>query len=110
MNQKIEESDWKIFCKIKDIAEERFCEQSIKDYKESIENESKSYVERDLYIQRLSKNRNEHYNTIFGGKHARSQMILQLFAIRMNGLVEQELLNGLSKDILERTDPERLKK
>ena len=109
MDQKINESDWKIFCKIKEIAEERFCEQSVKEYKESIEDESKSYVERDVYIQRLSKNRNEHYNAIFGARHARSQMVFQLFAIRMNDLVDQEMLSMLSEDMLERTDPERVK-
>ena len=109
MNQKTKESDWKVFCKIKNIAEERFCEQSISDYRESIEDESRSCVERDMYIQRLSKNRNEHFNTIFGERHARSQMILQLFAIRMNNLADQELLSELSKDLLERTDPERIK-
>ena len=49
MIEKISESDWKKFCKIKEITEERFCEQSVQEYKESIEDGSRSYVERDIY-------------------------------------------------------------
>jgi len=108
MNQKINESDWKVFCKIKDIAEERFCERSVKEYKECIEDDSRSFVERDIYLYRLSKNRNEHYNLIFGGRHARSQMVVQLFGMRGQDLVDQELLSELSEDVLERTDPKIL--
>lgn len=104
----IKESDWKLFCTIKEIAISRYGERCLNEYREILDDESSQPINRHLLLHRISDNLNKQYNLIFQD-HARSKMVLQLLAIRGEKLVEKSELNGLSEDILERTNPERVK-
>lgn len=104
---KVDESDWKRFTQIKDIAMERFHSESLSEYREILSDESKSNCERHLLIHKISDNRNRRFNLIFDG-HSRSKMTLQLLAIRGEKLVDSELLKGLSEQLLEKTNPDRV--
>lgn len=107
MTRKIEESDWKHFCKIKEIAKERFSTNSILDYKEALENDATSALEKHTMIYRLSENRNKHYELLFS-EHRRSRMALQLLAIRGEKLVDDDLVKQLTPEMQDRTDPKAI--
>jgi hypothetical protein len=105
MSKKAGGSDWKVFCKIKDTAAERFCEASLAEYQQAIKDESMTFVEREFRIKELSRDRTELFNSLFGGRHSKAQMGVQLLGIRNHTTVDQELLDQLSDELLKRSEP-----
>ena len=101
------ESDWKIFNKIKESAIEKYCSGVLDDAKDIILGDRESSHEKYLYLYKTLQNRDEHLAVMFDG-HSRSKAWLQLIAIRKEGLAEQALLDKLSEEFLTETDPTKL--
>lgn len=98
------ESDWKRFKKIKELALERFCADAMADFEEAIQKEDLSNHERYLYLYKLVENADKRLSLLFDG-HSRSKAQLQLTLIRCEGLVEDHVLEGLSDEFLKSTEP-----
>jgi hypothetical protein len=102
----MKESDWKIFKEIKERAIEQFCTDALQEFGEVI-NDNKLHVHnRYLLLYKLVQNRDKQMRLLFDD-HSRSKAILQLLAIRGEGLANDELLNKLSEEFLDATDPKR---
>ena len=102
----MKESDWKIFKAIKEEAIEKFCEKSLAAFKEIIDDESKHVHERYLLNYKLVVNRDKQMALLFDD-HSRSKALLQLLAIRREGLANEELISKLSDEFREHTDPQK---
>jgi hypothetical protein len=103
----MKESDWKKFKQIKELALEKYCSLVLSECNEVVLNEQQHSHERYLYLYNLLQNRNEHMALMFDG-HSRSNAWLQLIAIRREGLAEEALVEDLSEDFREKTDPTKL--
>jgi len=101
------ESDWKVFKKIKEKALEKYCLDAMADFSEIIKNEKSGAHDRYLEFYQLVRKRDKELGKIFDG-HSRSKATMQLLLIRMEGLVDEELLQKLSDEFLQDTDPKRL--
>ena len=104
----IKESDWKIFKKIKEEAIDEYCQICLAEYSEIIDDPSKGFHEKYLYLYRLVKNNDKKMELIFGDNTSRSKAFLQLLAIRGEGLGNNELISHLSEEFKEKTNPERV--
>jgi len=100
----VTESDWKIFKKIKDKAIEIFCEQSLAEFRQAMDDEKNHIHNRYLLNYQLVRNRDKQMALLFDG-HSRSKASLQLLAIRSEGLADEELISKLSDDFRRVTDP-----
>ena len=100
----IKESDWKIFKKIKENAITLFCERALEEFDEAINNNKNDPHNRYLLLYKLVQNRDKQMQLLFDG-HSRSRAILQLIAIRGEGLADEDLLGKLSSELLMQTDP-----
>lgn len=98
------ESDWKIFKKIKDKAIEIFCEQSLAEFRQAMDDEKNHIHNRYLLNYQLVRNRDKQMALLFDG-HSRSKASLQLLAIRSEGLADEELISKLSDGFRRVTDP-----
>ena len=101
------ESDWKIFKNIKELAIEKYCSVVLDEARDIVLNDNESSHETYLYLYKILQNRDEHLAVMFDG-HSRSKAWLQLIAIRKEGLAEQSLLDKLSEDFRTKTDPTKL--
>jgi pyruvate-formate lyase-activating enzyme len=102
------EPDWKIFKQIKQKAIEEYCEQALKEFSEIINDDKEHVHNRFLLIRRLAQNREKEMSLIFD-YDSRSKAPIQLMLIRKEGLADNHLLNKLSDDFLQETDPKSLK-
>lgn len=102
------ESDWKIFKKIKEKAMDRYCALCFAEFREVIDDHSKSLHERYLLNYQLVQDRDKKMARLFDG-HSRSMAWLQLLAIRSEGLADEELLSKLTEDFREQSDPNKCK-
>ena len=100
----MKESDWKIFKEIKEKAIQLFCKNALSEYEEIIKNKSESSQETYTYLYRLVINTDKRMALLFDG-HSRSKANLQLLAIRGEALADKTLLNKLSDEFLQQTDP-----
>jgi len=100
----MKESDWKIFKKIKDKAIEIFCENTLAELRDVINDENISLRERYFMNYKLVNNRDKQMGLLFDG-HSRSKAPLQLLAIRGEGLADEELVSKLSEEFRDQTDP-----
>jgi len=105
--KKISESDWKVFKKIKVKAIELFCNNALSEFEEVIKDKTGGSHEAYTLLYRLVQNRDKQMSLIFDGQ-SRSKDPMQLLAMRGEGLVEKELLDQLSEEILEWSDPARV--
>ncbi|MFC3122522.1 hypothetical protein [Agaribacter flavus] len=101
------ESDWKIFKQIKDLAIEKYCSLTLDEANDIISGERESSHETYLYLYKTLQNRDKHLAVMFEG-HSRSKAWLQLIAMRKEGLAEQSLLDKLSDEFRIKTDPTKL--
>ena len=106
--ENIKESDWKIFKKIKENAITLFCDRVLQEFDEVINNSGENPHNKYLFLYKLFQSRDKQMQILFDG-HSRSKAILQLIAIRGEGLADEELLNKLSTELLMQTDPDRFK-
>jgi len=104
----MKESDWKVFKDIKEKAIELFCDHSLKEFEEVINDKALNSHERYTLLYELVNNRDKQMALLFDG-HSRSKAQLQLIAIRGEDLADESLLKKLSKELLESTDPARTK-
>ena len=103
----MKESDWKIFKKIKEKAIERYCSNALEELKEVIEDEKEDSHNRYLELYKLIHNRDKKMQLLFDG-HSRSNAHLQLLAIRGENLADDALLEKISEEFLQSTDPKNL--
>jgi hypothetical protein len=103
----MEESDWKIFKQIKEKAIEQFCASALSEYESIIKKKKEKSQDTYTYLYRLVINRDKQMALLFDG-HSRSKAALQLLAIRGEGLADETLLNKLSPEFLQQTDPARV--
>jgi len=99
----MKESDWKTFKIIKEQAIEQFCKNALEEYSEVINNKE-SANNRYLLLYKLVQNRDKQMELLFDHQ-SRSKAIMQLIAIRGEGLANESLLNKLSEEFLHATDP-----
>ena len=100
----MKESDWKIFKQIKEKAVEQFCQQSLDEFKEVINDKNEHVLNRFILLTKLVQNHDKRLNLLFDS-HSRSKMRIQLIAIRGEGLADESLLSKLSEELLKATDP-----
>jgi len=62
--------------------------------------------DRYLHLYELVQNKNKEISLLFDG-HSRSKANIQLFSIRMKNLAEAKLINQLSDEFQDSTDPEK---
>ena len=105
--KKISEPDWKVFKEIKIKAIETFCNNALSEFDEVIKDKKGGSHEAYALLYRLVKNRDKQMALIFDGQ-SRSKAPLQLLAMRGEGLVDMELLEQLSEEILEKSDPAKV--
>ena len=101
------ESDWKIFKEIKQKAIELFCSRALREFDEVINDKEANAHEAYTLLYKLVANRNKQMALIFDG-HSRSKATLQLLAIRGESLADESLLQKLSREFLDATDPTRV--
>ena len=102
----MKESDWKIFKKIKADALEKFCQNAIDEFKSSLSDSTKINYEKYLHHYKLVNNTDKKIALLFDG-HSRSKAPMQLMAIRREGLVDIEIVQKLSEEFQELTNPEK---
>ena len=103
----MKESDWKIFKEIKEKALVRYCEEALADFSKIINNDKEQVCERYTELYKLVRERDKKLGKLFD-YHSRSKAALQLLLIREAGLADEELLQELSDEFSQATDPERL--
>lgn len=102
----MKESDWKIFKKIKEKAIEQYCTQALIEFEEVIKNEKEHVHNRYLLLYKLIQNSDKKMGLLFDG-HSRSRAALQLLAIRGEGLADEKLIQDLSDEFRQQTDPQK---
>ena len=102
----MKESDWKIFKEIKSKAIDKFCASVLDDCLEKIDLENSSNHEKYLLIYKLFEDRDYEMSRLFDF-HSRSKAALQLLAIREEGLADEKLIEKLSEEFQERTNPKK---
>lgn len=105
--KKISEPDWKVFKEIKIKAIDTFCNKALAEFEEVIKDKKGGSHETYALLYRLVQNRDKQIALIFDGQ-SRSKAPLQLLAMRGEGLVDKELLDQLSEEILEKSDPAKI--
>jgi hypothetical protein len=100
----MKESDWKVFKKIKEEAIEKYCSISLCVFRKIIDDEEESPHERYLLNYKAVESSDKKMSLLFDGQ-SRSKAMLQLLAMRREGLVEEKYLSKLSEEIREQTDP-----
>ena len=98
------DADWKVFKQIKENAIAKFCEAVLSEYREVIDEQENHPHNRVLLIERLAENRRKQMKLMFEA-HSRSKMNLQLYAIRAEGLADDDMLKKLSDGLLKSSDP-----
>jgi len=103
----MKESDWKIFKEIKEKAIESYCAMVLKEFSEVINDEDEHVHNRYLLLFELVQNRNKEMSLIFDG-HSRSRAHIQLLLIRREDLADPQLLEQLSSEFRDETDPDKI--
>ncbi|WP_371194461.1 hypothetical protein [Glaciecola sp. SC05] len=101
------ESDWKIFKQIKELAIDKYCSLALDEARDIVLGDRESSHETYVYLCKILQNREQHLAVMFDG-HSRSKAWLQLIAMRTEGLAEQALLDKLSEEFRIKTDPTKL--
>ena len=102
----MKESDWKVFKEIKSKALDKFCAAVLDECVEQIDLENATNHEKYLSIYKLIDDRNYEISRLFDF-HSRSKAVLQLLAIREEGLADEKLVETLSEEFQKRTDPKK---
>lgn len=103
----MEESDWKVFKEIKEKAIELFCSRALEKFEEVIKDKEEKAHETYILLYKLVENRDKQMALLFDG-NSRSKAQLQLIAIRGESLADESLLQELSSEFLESTDPKNV--
>lgn len=102
----MKESDWKLFKHIKESAIEGFCNQALEEFEAVIANKEVHAHDRYLLLYKLVNDRDKLMALLFDS-HSRSRAPLQLLAIRREGLADESLIEKLSEELRQSSDPVR---
>jgi len=94
----VQESDWKAFRELREVALQRFCERVLEEVLPLAQDRSRSHHERYLAVFRLIQERDEQLADAFNDP-ARSRMMVQLAAIRALGLLLPGELERFTQEI-----------
>ena len=94
----IQESDWKLFKRLREIALERFCDRVLDEISHFRSDGSKSKHEQYLAIYRLMRERDKEVDAIFDHLR-RSTAVQQLCAFRSHDLVTEQELYQFSPEL-----------
>ena len=89
MEREFPESDWKTFRELRQVALERFCKRVLEEVPRFPPDTGRSYHERYLELFRWLGERNDDLAQTFDDPR-RSQMLWQLAAIHVHGLLEPD--------------------
>jgi len=102
----MKESDWKIFKQIKEKALDTFCRNSLKEFGSVINNDSETAHKRYLSLYEIVHDNDKELGLVFDG-HSRSKAQMQLTAMRVREIADENLVKKLSSELQESTDPKR---
>jgi hypothetical protein len=102
----IKESDWKKFKKLKEVALDRFCAETLAECSSVIEKEGTSNHSKYLALYQAIHGADRRLASLFDD-HSRSKAPMQLMMIRSAGLVRDSELESLSEDFRKATEPPR---
>ena len=102
----MKESDWKLFKQIREKALDQFCEIALNEFREFMDDEKEHVHDRYLLNFKLVQNRDKQMALLFDGL-SRSKATIQLIAIRGEGLADENLVEQLSDEFREKTDPNK---
>jgi len=100
----MKESDWKIFEQIKKRAIDRFCQDAFDEFRQIMDDPEQPIQDRYSALFKSISRIDENMQLLFEG-HSKSNATYQLMAIRGEGIADQELLELLSEEFLDSTDP-----
>jgi hypothetical protein len=98
------ESDWKAFKKLREIALDRMYRRVLDECAEICTDESRSTRERYMALYASVQEHDKSIGNVFN-QFSRSSASLSLFGMRSLELLDDSELEGLSEDMLERTEP-----
>jgi len=101
MNDRIKESDWKLFKKLQPLALERYCERVMADVDQIINNTGRDSHERYIEMYKIVRDRDKKLAQMFDA-FSRSKALFQLVMYYDNNLLDDEELAQLSDETRER--------
>lgn len=101
MNDRIKESDWKIFKKLRPLALQRYCERVMWDVDKIIHKEEEDAHERYIEMYKIVRDGDKKLAQMFDG-FSRSRALDQLVMYYGNGLLNDEEIAQLSDETRER--------
>jgi hypothetical protein len=99
----IQESDWKVFRRLREPALERYCERVLKDVHRLVHKNGATYHERYLELWKLLRDRDKTIVTVFDAPR-RSQAFIQLANIDAEDLLTEDELNQFSDELQDRIE------
>lgn len=106
MRDKMKESDWKVFKKIKEQAIEKYCAKCFCEFRDIMADDTKTVHERYGLNYEAVRKKDKRMAILFDGQ-SRSGAMLQLFGMRKEGLVDEAFLEQLSVEFRDETSPNR---
>ena len=95
--REIKETDWKVLRRLHPLAVERFSERVLTEVERVIDNSTESAHQRYLDIFRIIKRRDREMARLFNGPR-RSQGLMMLAQIRLEGLLTEDEFSSLSPE------------
>lgn len=100
MNDRIKESDWKVFKKIRPIALQRYCDKVMKNVDEIINNKQRDSHDRYLSMYEIVQDGDEKLSSMFDS-FSRSKATNQLVMFYDTGIISDEELAQFSDETRE---------
>ncbi|HCE3710827.1 TPA: hypothetical protein NG678_004545 [Vibrio parahaemolyticus] len=97
VGKSIKESDWKVFCEIKNEAIQLYCSRQLNEVIETITDEPELAGERFHFMCQYSKTSEKQMKLIFDG-HPRNKAFIQLMLMCEENLVAPEQFERLSDE------------
>lgn len=101
MNDRIKESDWKIFKVLRPLALQRYCEKVMGDVDRIISDTGRDSHERYIEMYKIVHDRDKKLAQMFDG-FSRSKAVFQLVMYYENNLLDDEELARLSNETREK--------
>ncbi len=96
----ISEADWKHFKKVKAVTLDKFCKMTLDDAVERINDVTLSNHEKYISLYKLFESRDKKIAGIFD-YNSRSKVMLQLYLLKSEGLLNLEQIAGFSDEVQE---------
>lgn len=98
MNNKIKESDWKVFKKLYPLVLERFYDRVVNELQKIATEDEVSSEDKYHKIYKTVQSRDKKLAKLFDGTYRRSEAFIQLVLYYREGLITKEELNQLSEE------------